>query len=120
MEQGAQALAAYVRRVVLPVTYAARINVVGYSVGGLMARWNVAYDVDGWGMLVNRLILVGVPNEGTVMAYVASHAPSFVPFSGLGRSPVVPSLTPTFPSGIGPPRRDGRCHRMGAPRCCHA
>ncbi len=37
-EEGAQAIAAYVRRVVLPATYAAKINVVGYSVGGLLAR----------------------------------------------------------------------------------
>jgi hypothetical protein len=97
VEQGARALARYVRTVVLPSTYAAKVNVVGYSVGGLLARWNVAYDIDGWGALVNRLVLVGVPNEGAVLAYLAGRAPSFLPFAGLGRSPVVRDLEPTFP-----------------------
>ena len=97
LEGGAQTLAAYVRRVVLPATYAARINVVGFSLGGLMARWNVAHDVDGWGTLVNRLVLVGVPNEGSVMAYLGEQAPFFVPFSGFGRTRTARTLTPTFP-----------------------
>ena len=97
LEGGAQALADYVRRVVLPATYAARINVVGFSLGGLMARWNVAHDADGWGTLVNRLVLVGVPNEGSVMAYLGEHAPFFVPFSGFGRTRTARTLTPTFP-----------------------
>jgi len=94
---GAAALAAYVRAVVLPATHAARVSVVGYSLGGLMARWNVAYDVDGWATLVNRLVLVGVPNEGTVLAYVVAHAPSIVPYSGLGRRPAASAFLPTFP-----------------------
>ncbi len=97
LPEGAQALAAYVRRVVLPMTYAARVNMVGYSLGGLMARWNVAYDVDDWGALVTRLVLVGVPNEGTVMTYLGSHAPSVLPFSGLGRTPAARAFMPTFP-----------------------
>lgn len=97
LEEGARSLAAYVRRVVLPATYAAKINVVAYSVGGLIARWNVAYDVDGWSSLVNRLMLVGVPNEGAVLAYVGDHAPSFLPFSGWARSPLAHSMIPTFP-----------------------
>jgi hypothetical protein len=96
LPEGAAALAAYVRGVVLPATYAGRINVVGYSLGGLMARWNVAYDVDGWGSFINRLALVGVPNEGTVMAYLAAHAPSVLPFAGLGRRPATPAFLPTF------------------------
>jgi Lipase (class 2) len=97
LPDAAAALAAYVRRVVLPATYAARVNIVGYSLGGLMARWNVAYDVDGWAALVDRLVLVGVPNEGTVMAYVAAHTPSALPFASLGRRPATPALLPTFP-----------------------
>lgn len=96
-EESAQALAAYVRRVVLPANYASRINVVGYSLGGLMARWNIAYNIDGWATLVNRLVLVGVPNEGSVMAYLGHHAPSFLPFSQAGHSPLVRAITPTFP-----------------------
>ena len=85
------------RRTVLPASYAAKINVVGYSLGGLLARWNVAYDVDGWATLINRLALVGVPNEGTVLAYLADHAPSALPFSGLGRTPATQAFIPTFP-----------------------
>lgn len=97
LAEGARSLAAYVRQVVLPATYAAKINVVAYSVGGLIARWNIAYDVDGWSSLVNRLILVGVPNEGVVLAYVGEHTPSFLPFSGWARSPLAHSMIPTFP-----------------------
>jgi hypothetical protein len=94
---GAEALAEYVRTVVLPATYAAKINVVGYSVGGLLARWNVAYDVDGWGSLVNRLVLAGVPNEGALLAYLGPRAPSFVPFSNWGKTALVRDVMPTFP-----------------------
>lgn len=97
LDDAAHSLAAYVRQVVLPATYAARINVVGFSLGGLMARWNIAHDIDGWGALVNRLVLVGVPNEGSVMAYLGVHAPFFVPFSGFGRTQTAHLLTPTFP-----------------------
>ena len=97
LDDAAHALAVYVRQVVLPATYAERINVVGLSLGGLMARWNVAHDADGWGTLVNRLVLVGVPNEGSVMAYLGEHAPFFVPFSGFGRTQTARILTPTFP-----------------------
>jgi len=82
---------------VLPATHAARVNVVGYSLGGLLARWNVAYDVDGWATLVDRLMLVGVPNEGTVLAYVVAHAPSILPYAGLGRRPAASAFLPTFP-----------------------
>ena len=97
LPEAARALAAYVRREVLPSTYAAKVNVVGYSLGGLMARWNVAYDVDGWSTLVSRLALVGVPNEGIVAAYLANHAPSGLPFAGLGRTSAAPAFMPTFP-----------------------
>lgn len=98
LDEAALALAAYVRRVVLPTTYAARINVVGFSLGGLLARWNVAHNVDGWGTLVNRLVLVGVPNEGSVMAYLGEHAPFILPLaSGFGRTRATHALTPTFP-----------------------
>jgi len=97
LEAGAQSLASYVRQTVLPATYAAKINVVGFSAGGLMARWNIENNTDGWGSLVNRLVLVGVPNEGVVLAYVGEHAPSFFPFAGVGKSPIAHSVLPTFP-----------------------
>jgi hypothetical protein len=69
LEDAASALARFIRDVVLPSTYATRINVVGYSLGGLLARWNIAFE-PGWDRLVNRLLLIGVPNEGAVMTYV--------------------------------------------------
>jgi len=97
LEDGARALAAYVRNVVLPATYAAKINVVGYSVGGLFARWNIAYDVDGWAGLVNRLVMVAVPNEGALMPYLGEHAPSFMPFVGSARTPLARAMDPVFP-----------------------
>lgn len=97
LQEDATDLATYVRRVVLPKAYAARINVVGFSSGGLLPRWNVAYDVDGWGTLVNRLALVGVPNEGAVFAYLAAHSPLYRPFAAWGRSPLATAHLPTFP-----------------------
>ena len=97
LEEGAQALAAHVRRAVLTAAYAAKINVVGYSVGGLFARWNIAYDVDGWDTLVNRLVMVAVPNEGAVMPYLGEHAPSFLPFVGSAKTPLARAMDPVFP-----------------------
>ncbi len=97
LEEGARNLAHYVRQVVLTQAYAAKINVVGYSLGGLMARWNVEYNVDGWGTLVNRLMLVGVPNEGSVMAYVHRNAPTFLPLAYFAHAPAAHEMMPTFP-----------------------
>ncbi len=97
LEEAARNLAEYVRQVVLTQAYAAKINVVGYSLGGLMARWNVEYNVDGWGTLVNRLLLVGAPNEGSVMAYVHRNAPPFLPFAYFAHAPAAHEMTPTFP-----------------------
>jgi hypothetical protein len=97
VEDGARDLAAFVRRTVLPHSYAARVNVVAYSVGGLLARWNVEYDVDGWGTLVNRLALVGVPNEGAVMPYIGAHALSFLPFVKSAKTLLAQTMIPTFP-----------------------
>ena len=103
LEEAAHKLAEYVRQVVLTQAYAAKINVVGYSLGGLMARWNVEYDVDGWGTLVNRLILVGVPNEGSVMAYVHRNAPTFLPFAYFAHASAAHEMMPTFPFWRGGP-----------------
>jgi hypothetical protein len=97
LEEGARALAAYVRRTVLPATYAGKINVIGYSIGGLFARWLIAYDVDGWAALVNRLVLVAVPNEGVVMPYLGQHAPPFFPFAESARTPLARAMDPVFP-----------------------
>jgi len=95
LQENAAALTHFVRQVVLPKTYAARINVVGFSSGGLLARWEVAYDVDGWGTLVNRLALVGVPNEGAVLAYQIAHSP--LSLARMGRGALAAAERPTFP-----------------------
>ncbi len=63
----------------------------------------MAYNADGWGTLLNRLVLVGVPNEGAVMAYLVGQAPSFLPFSGWGRTPLARTVVPTFPYWRGSP-----------------
>jgi hypothetical protein len=92
LKDAANALAAYVRETVLPKTYAARINVVGYSLGGLLARWNLAFE-PGWDHLVNRFVMVGVPNQGAVISYVyAQYA-----VAGLARTAAARDLIPTFP-----------------------
>jgi pimeloyl-ACP methyl ester carboxylesterase len=96
-EEAALALDAYVRQVVLPATYARKINVVGYSLGGLLARRNIAYDPDGWGRFVNRLVLVGVPNEGVVMPYAYRNVPSFVPYMYMAHTEASRAMFPTFP-----------------------
>ncbi|HEV2283538.1 MAG TPA: hypothetical protein VGX75_14235 [bacterium] len=97
LEEGARALAAYVRRVVLPAAYAAKINVVGYSAGGLFARWLIAYDFDHWTTLVNRLVMVAVPNEGAILPYLGLHAPPFIPFSAEAKTPLARAMDPVFP-----------------------
>lgn len=97
LEDGARALAAYVRRTVLSGVYAAKINVVAYSVGGLFARWLISYDYDGWASLANRVVLVAVPNEGTVMPYLGAHAPSFFPFAASAKTPLARVMDPVFP-----------------------
>jgi lipase (class 2) len=97
LEEGALRLAEFVRQVVLAQAYAGKINIVGYSLGGLLARWNVQFDVDAWGTLVNRLILVGVPNEGSVLAYTYRNVPTFLPFAYFAHAPATRALVPTFP-----------------------
>lgn len=91
-EDAASALARFVRDVVLPSAYVTRVNVVGYSLGGLLARWNIAFEPD-WDRVVNRLLLVGVPNEGTVMTYLYA----FYAIAGPARTQAAHSLLPTFP-----------------------
>jgi len=93
LEAGARALDAYVGRTLLPAIYAARINVVGYSEGGLLARWNLAYDRD-WAHLVDRFVMLGVPNEGTVPAYVNGWYPAL---ASIAATPAAHDMLPTFP-----------------------
>jgi len=92
VEGAARALASYVRDVVLPSTYATRLNIVGFSYGGLLVRWNMAFE-PGWDHLVDRFVMVAVPNEGTVTSYVDA----WYPVVTIARTPAARSLTPTFP-----------------------
>lgn len=93
LREAAEALAVYVHGVVLPKTYAARINVVGYSLGGLMARWNMAFE-SGWDILVSRFVMVGTPNEGAVMSYVGQRYPVAAAWA---QTPAASDMLPTFP-----------------------
>jgi len=92
LQDAARQLAAYVRTVVLPAAYATRINLVTYSLGGLLARWDMAAQ-PGWDRLVNRFVMIAVPNEGAVLSYVDG----WYPLGGLARTPAARSLLPTFP-----------------------
>jgi hypothetical protein len=92
VEAAAQELAAYVRMVVLPDTYAAKINLVAYSLGGILARWDMATQ-PGWDRLINRFVMIAVPNEGAVLSYVDA----WYPLGGLARTPAARGLLPTFP-----------------------
>jgi hypothetical protein len=92
LEAASQALAVYVRETVLPTTYAGRINVVGYSLGGLLARWNMAFE-PGWDHLVNRFVMVGVPNEGAVTTYVYA----WYLLGNWARTAGARAFLPTFP-----------------------
>ena len=92
LNAAAQELAAYVRTTVLPATYATRINLVTFSLGGLVARWNMASQ-PGWDRLVNRFVMIAVPNEGSVLSYVDG----WYPLGGLARTPAARTLLPTFP-----------------------
>ncbi|HYM70460.1 MAG TPA: hypothetical protein VEZ44_12750 [bacterium] len=97
LQAEAAEVADYVHRVVRPIVYASRINVIGYSVGGLAARWNIAENADGWARLVNRLVLVGAPNEGMALAYIGDRSLAGFPFTAWAHGPLVRDLYPTFP-----------------------
>jgi hypothetical protein len=97
LEEGGHRLAESVRQFVMAQAFAGKINVIGYSLGGLIARWNVQFNVDGWGTLVNRLLLVGVPNEGSVLAYTYRNVPTFLPYAYFVHGPAAHALMPTFP-----------------------
>jgi hypothetical protein len=97
LPDGARRLRTFVKERVLPATYAGAINAVGYSSGGLFLRWNIQHDLDGWGSLVTRLVLVGVPNEGAVIAYLGAHTPALFALGGLGHTSLARAMFPTFP-----------------------
>jgi hypothetical protein len=93
LQQGAEALGAYVRQTVLPSVYAGRINVVGFSEGGLLVRWELAFD-PSWSHLVNRFIMIGTPNEGSVASYVFGWYPVL---ARVAATPAARDMLPTYP-----------------------
>lgn len=93
LQDGARELAEFVRRTVLPSVYASRINVVGYSEGGLITRWNLAFDSD-WAHLVNQFVMVAVPNEGAAASYVYGWYPAL---ARVAATPAARDMFPTYP-----------------------
>lgn len=62
-------LASWIETQVKPHTYADRVNIVSHSKGGIISRAAIAYD--GAGQTVNKLILIGSPSEGALIASLA-------------------------------------------------
>lgn len=93
VEAAARALTAYLRGTVLPSVYAARVNVIGYSEGGLLARWNLAFDPD-WAHLVRSFVMVGVPNQGAVGSYLYGWYPAL---ASLAATPAARDMLPAYP-----------------------
>jgi len=93
----AAAFAKRLRDLAGPLLHATRINVVGYSTGGLVARWLIAQNVDGWASTVDRLVLIATPNEGMPSAYVAHQSLRALPIFSWIHSDFVLDLYPTFP-----------------------
>jgi pimeloyl-ACP methyl ester carboxylesterase len=63
------ALAAFIQSQVLANTWAAKVDVVAHSMGGIITRSAIA--INGQGAYINRLILVGSPSEGSTLAPIA-------------------------------------------------
>lgn len=58
-------LANFIQMELLPRTYAAKVNIVAHSLGGIVSRNVIAND--GGGNYINKLIIVGSPSEGAAL-----------------------------------------------------
>ena len=80
-------------------TYAKRVNIIGHSAGGVVARYLVQRGVLRNDVKISKLILVGSPNNGTSDVYIKS--------SGLDRS-LVDSMANGIAGFMVPPSPDLR------------
>ena len=58
------------------------IDLVGYSMGGLVARYLI--EKDGWAPRVHTLVMLGTPNHGTIAAWVPSTVGGFGRWNATG------------------------------------
>ena len=49
-------------------TYADKVNLLGHSMGGLIARYYAGHTLNQ--SKVNKVIMVGSPNKGTTLFYI--------------------------------------------------
>ncbi len=80
----------------------AAVDVVGFSMGGLVARWLV--EKAGWAGRVNTLVMLGAPNHGTIAAWVPGTIGGFGRWNATGGdmrpgSPFLRSLGTAEPPG---------------------
>ena len=80
----------------------AAVDVVGYSMGGLVARFLV--EKAGWASRVGTLVMLGTPNHGTIAAWVPGTIGGFGRWNASGGdmrpgSPFLGSLGPSEPAG---------------------
>jgi len=80
----------------------AAVDVVGYSMGGLVARYLV--EKAGWAPRVGTLVMLGTPNHGTIAAWVPAAVGGFGRWNATGGdmrpgSPFLRSLGDREPPG---------------------
>jgi pimeloyl-ACP methyl ester carboxylesterase len=80
----------------------AAVNVVGYSMGGLVARYLV--EKAGWAARVETLVMLGTPNHGTIAAWVPGTIGGFGRWNATGGdmrpgSPFLRSMGSAEPAG---------------------
>ena len=80
----------------------AAVDVVGYSMGGLVARYLI--EKAGWASRVNTLVMLGTPNHGTIAAWVPGTVGGFGRWNATGGdmrpgSPFLRSMGTSEPPG---------------------
>ena len=80
----------------------AAVDIVGYSMGGLVARYLV--EKAGWAQRVNTLVMLGTPNHGTIAAWVPGTIGGFGRWNATGGdmrpgSPFLQSMGKAEPAG---------------------